>query len=361
MTNSSSPVVDQKNPGIVSTCGFFLLLLLVLGIGCRTSEPPEDPAENTSKDQTESEKNDEGATHASWELSARTQHTFAEVGDVTDPAISPDGNWLYYVSSENGRNFDLYRKPIGEEGPQERITRTETNERLPAVRPGDPSLVAVARDTGDTWDIWVLQLGSRGNKWKQITDRSHPVAWPSWSTDGSKLAFSEFVESGQEWKTWIYEITTKRSREVGSGYWPAWNPRNERQMVLVDHRRRRPWMFYLIRVTLPKTDRVQLQKNGNWAASSPSWSPNGRYIVFGSVHKSRTARLENRVRKGDDIWMVKSDGTNLIQLTNTPEPEWFPVWGPGDRVYYLRESGGHSNIFSVPAPKKGSEMPKKDY
>jgi Tol biopolymer transport system component len=52
-------------------------------------------------------------------------------------------------------------------------------------------------------------------------------------------------------------------------------------------------------------------------ASDPVFSPNGTKIAF-------------RYSLGDDIWTIKTDGTELTNVTDTPErwessPDWRPM------------------------------------
>jgi Tol biopolymer transport system component len=45
------------------------------------------------------------------------------------------------------------------------------------------------------------------------------------------------------------------------------------------------------------------------AASRPSWSPDGTHIVFSLAFPSRSS----------DIYTAEVDGTDLVQITNSPD------------------------------------------
>jgi Tol biopolymer transport system component len=63
---------------------------------------------------------------------------------------------------------------------------------------------------------------------------------------------------------------------------------------------------------------IPLQPGGSFAARAPTWSPDGSRIVF-SMFLATTGRR--------DIYSANADGSDLAQLTHTPEREDFPDWG----------------------------------
>jgi Tol biopolymer transport system component len=76
----------------------------------------------------------------------------------------------------------------------------------------------------------------------------------------------------------------------------------------------------------------------------PAWSPDGTRIAF------RSYRLE---RQGD-IWVMNADGTNPVLLTPDPLPATVdvmrPAWSPdGTRIAYAGNAGGSVNIWSMRA------------
>jgi Tol biopolymer transport system component len=59
---------------------------------------------------------------------------------------------------------------------------------------------------------------------------------------------------------------------------------------------------------------VQLTDGENNAGAS--YSPDGLYIVFNSLRNDDQA----------DLYIMRVDGSNQVQLTNHPEPDWGPRW-----------------------------------
>ena len=63
---------------------------------------------------------------------------------------------------------------------------------------------------------------------------------------------------------------------------------------------------------------INLRVPGDYFTSAPGWSPDGSRIVFGMSAGGP-----------EDIYTSNRDGTNLIQVTDTPDFEPFADWGNG--------------------------------
>ncbi len=67
--------------------------------------------------------------------------------------------------------------------------------------------------------------------------------------------------------------------------------------------------------------------DSDYSDGAPSWNPAGTRIAFHSD------------RAGDfDIWVVDSDGTNLMQLTSDTRSDGYPIWNSdGTRIAFTRD------------------------
>jgi Tol biopolymer transport system component len=64
---------------------------------------------------------------------------------------------------------------------------------------------------------------------------------------------------------------------------------------------------------------IKIVANPTVTASRASWSPDGNWIVFTGIRSTSA---------GEDLYIVRKDGTNLHQITNTPGvDEEFGAWG----------------------------------
>jgi WD40 repeat protein len=147
----------------------------------------------------------------------------------------------------------------------------------------------------------IFTIGPDGNGLARVTtDPANDVS-PSWSPDGSKVAFA----SGRDGNGEIYTINADGTGETRL------------------------------------TDNAAVD-------TSPAWSPDGSKIAFST---NRDGNYE--------IYAMNADGTGLANLTNTPDvnefdPDWQPIPGPQRAAYNndaqfckaLREFLGDENFRS---------------
>ena len=71
--------------------------------------------------------------------------------------------------------------------------------------------------------------------------------------------------------------------------------------------------------------------------TAPAWSPDGRRIAF------------TRTTEGQpDIWVVNADGSGLRQVTNDKEDERAPAWSPdGRRLVFMSSRAGSADVWIV--------------
>ena len=65
------------------------------------------------------------------------------------------------------------------------------------------------------------------------------------------------------------------------------------------------------------SDRLRLAEGQSGFLSAPTWSPDGSRIAFASDQKGQS-----------DIWVMDSDGSNLVNLTNDEAEDHSPAWSP---------------------------------
>ena len=111
--------------------------------------------------------------------------------------------------------------------------------------------------------------------------------------------------------------------------------------------------------TVP-VDGGEARRLTNAGAKEPAFSPDGKRIAF-----IRPFYLENgKLQK--DLWVMNSDGTGSIQMTESPGNARGPVWSPDGKMIAFHYEPKNDNSFSdeiriVPAPsdRKSAGTPTK--
>lgn len=83
-------------------------------------------------------------------------------------------------------------------------------------------------------------------------------------------------------------------------------------------------------------DRLTMQRLTTTAINyAPAWSPNGKYIAYIST------------RGGPyDIWVMDTNGVNIVQVTNDPPWELCVKWSPdGKSIGYVQNMGADLQIW----------------
>lgn len=144
------------------------------------------------------------------------------------PSLSPDSKWVVYSGSGSGSR-QIYLQSVSGQTPLDLSRDTTVDDDQPAFSP-DGELIAF-RSSRDGGGIFVM--GRTGEAIKRVT---HMGFHPSWSPDGTQLAFTtENVELypqnsiGQS-GLWIVQVSTGERRRLyeGDAVLASWSPHNQR-------------------------------------------------------------------------------------------------------------------------------------
>jgi Tol biopolymer transport system component len=145
---------------------------------------------------------------------------------------------------------------------------------------------------------------------------------PAWSPDGKKIAFA--TDRGGNWE--IYLVNADGTNEinltnnpasdfdnVGGGPGPSWSPDGSK--IAFESNRDGNYQIYVMNADGSNVKR--LTTDPSLEDSSPAWSPDGTKIVF------------TRNSGGQyDIFVMDADGTNQTRLTTDPGWDGAPDWQP---------------------------------
>ena len=173
---------------------------------------------------------------------------------------------------------------------------------------------------------------------------------PSWSPDGKRIAFSSNRDGNFEnFQIYVMDADGANPQRLTNNDFydaqPSWSPDGKR--IVFWSKRDGHFIgegglsseIYVIDADGKNTRRLT---NNRKRDLSPSWSPDGKWIVFSSD------------RKGDDvnheIYVMDADGKNQQRLTENRQRDWYPSWSPdGERIAFISERDGNYEIYVMDA------------
>jgi len=271
------------------------------------------------------------------------QHTFTEVGEDTDPAISPDGTLLAFASTRHSPQPDIYVKPLDGRTVM-RKTFEPSAEIQPAFSP-DGKQIAFASNTNGNWDIFVVNTGEQGTR-RQVTTGESEDLHPSWSPDGKKIIYCSYSYTQAEWELWVTDLETGGMTSLGyGGLFPQWSPSGDLVVFQRARNRDQQW-FDIWTIRLDGSSPTQVVGTGKWGAIAPAWSPDGNRVYFATV-PAESQVGGGGLGMGRDIWAADLPSGARIQLTSDLTPDWAPTCSPDGRVYFCSKRNGFANIWSL--------------
>lgn len=231
-----------------------------------------------------------------------TREVFSEASEMS---VSPDGKWLATVV--RGDIYIQPREPKEEEkaaAPRmtEAVNFTENPARDYDIQwhPESDRMLFISDRDGDE-NLYLLHLNDR--RVERLTDAEEIEKNPHWSPDGRQIAFFRGLD-----KLMVLNVATKSARELARGYFRA----------------------------------------AIWPRDI-AWSPDGKWICYGSMDQRRHA----------DLWIVPADGSQSpYNITQYPTWNFFFEWSPDDRhAAFVSYRGDVAGIYLLELTPKPVEFP----
>lgn len=248
-------------------------------------------------------------------------------------SISPDGSELAYLSEINKQNNIMIRKS-GAQGASTQRTFRNVSDFSWGV---DNNLYF-----SDYSDPQRIQIGATnahaGSIMRQLTNNSADLN-PVITSDGKMLFFTRIDKSGPF--IWSLNLEDGALTSCARGYNPCTiNGRND-SFVCVRNSTSGVSEIWLINYVEGKETLILSDKNRGF--SSPSISPNGKWILCQGNSKSSISKKNNL-----DIFAVKIDGTGFVQLTYHPAADCSPVWSnDGKYIYFISSRANKDDYFNI--------------
>jgi Tol biopolymer transport system component len=251
-----------------------------------------------------------GKTTCGWFLPGSDRLIFASstAHDSTcPPRPDPSSGYVWPLDK-----FDIYT--VNRDGSDtQRLTQYDTYTAEAVVSPDGRQIVFTSLKDGDL-DIYVMNVD--GTNVRRLTNTPGYDGGPWWSPDGKRIAY-------------------RANHPSDSTELRAYRDLLAQGLV-------RPSKVELFVMNADGSDNRQITSLGG-ANFGPSWTPDGRRIIFSSNYREP--------RSGNfDLYLVDADGSNLEQITTNPDFDGFPMFSPdGSKLMWASNRAGavegETNVF----------------
>lgn len=210
------------------------------------------------------------------------------------------------------------------------LTSSPSLDAFPAWSP-DGSRLAYSSDRTGTFELHVRVTGAGGTREALTSDGQRNVQ-PSWSPDGTRLAYHSARRGG----IWVVPVEGGTPQQLSPfGSRPCWSP--DGRLVAFQaapYTEPNGGAFEMFGPSslwvVPATGGVPRQVTRPWEPAGghvrPSWFPDSRHLLFAS-QDMRTTRLYRVDTENGDTTLLLDGGTRVLDPTLSPD---------GRTIYYVR-------------------------
>jgi Tol biopolymer transport system component/imidazolonepropionase-like amidohydrolase len=210
----------------------------------------------------------------------------------------------------------LWTMPAGG-GAAKPITDISMDARQPSWSP-DGTHIAFQAYRSSTWQIWTIKPD--GTDLQAVTSGPYDDREPSWSPDGQRIAFAS--DRSGSYDIWLLTIATgaltQLTTAVSNEFQPAW--RNATEIGYVSDRRGRPGIYAIDRVGGAASERLIAASDG--AVAGPAFSSNGSDVAFSTIAGARSRlmiRDRNIADADEDIFPFRPQWISAGELLYTAD------------------------------------------
>jgi len=320
-------------------------------------------------------------------------------GDQRWPQWSPDGSEVLFQVAEAGfeSRYRVYVVPATGGTPRVRIAPPGKSAAMAAWSPDGRSIAYVQFDQSwnPPWEIVVVDADGRNPHPAYSTERNATLSTPSWSPDGSHLAFS--YGNASFWlrgniapaSIWVVPARGGPTVQVTTGqsldHAPVWT-RDGRSLLFVSDRDGTPDVYRIAvqsdgtpagaperltaglhahtvaissdhrlvcsvftyrtnlwSVAIPRGDTegsladARPVTSGNQIVESVDPSPDGAWLAFDSNRSGN-----------QDLYIVPATGGDPVAVTRDPANDFAPAWSPdGTKLAFHSFRTGTRNVFVI--------------
>jgi Tol biopolymer transport system component len=249
----------------------------------------------------------------------------------TDPAVSPNGDWIAFLRSTSFGSSDVY---LASTRGERRLTALHADMQGLAWYPDGEHLL-VSSDHSGAQLLWRVNL--RGEPMQLLPTSGEAAISPAISINGKLVAYVD-----QQMQTDLIKVPlglrgqadatvlARSSRQSNSAQFSP----DGRRIAFVSNRSG-GWQLWL--TDAAGANSQQLTQFNSSVVGSPRWSPDGLRIAF-------DARPDGH----SEVFLIDADGNNLRRIDSNHFEEKQPNWSPdGAFLYFNSDRSGSMAVWAI--------------
>ena len=251
-----------------------------------------------------------------------------------------DDRIVYASDRAGGGKTDIYVMDSAGDG-QTRLTTTGADAD-PEWSP-DRKLIAFHSTRDGNSEIYVMSATGTGVT--RLTNDPLFDRNPTWSPDGTKILFEHGAEQYNARELYVMNAdgtgVRRLTQNAADDFDPAWSPDGKR----IAFASTRDGGIDVFVVNADGSQVVNLTKTPESQEFGPSWSPDGTRIAF---HSNRARRSGQRISQ--DIFVMNADGSGVQRITTNAFDDYNPSWAPdGNEIAFQsnRDRNPRMDIYYV--------------
>jgi TolB protein len=241
-----------------------------------------------------------------------------------DPACSPDGHQIAFAASESDdKDFPLYIYVMDADGTNKKqLTFGNDIGGSPSWSP-DGTKIAFELSSGR---IGIVDIGN-GELTYPFTDSQWRVSDLSWSSLTSEIVFYGYIPSrtGKAIDAGLYISNSDGTnmRRLTSGFddaGPDWSPDGQSIVFLHRETDSSDDILRIVEINCSLLQDIDLPTLGLTNPSLPKWSPDGQKVVFSAGHLVQTFFFGPEYRSG--IFTINKDGSDPYLIRHPIGGTW---------------------------------------
>jgi Tol biopolymer transport system component len=253
--------------------------------------------------------------NASAQVLVDSNYSVSTVNDKY-PQWSSNGEMIVFESNREGNTSQIYS--MKSDGTDiKRLTKNHLINETPVWSPnGKLIMYSSYQEEGNSDNNEIFIMNSDGTGIRQLTNHSLRDGHAKFSNDGKKIIFNSQRDTNE----------------------------NNGSALEIN--------YEIYEMNLDGSGVKRLTNYEGWD-TFPSYSPNGEKILWRRVITDSTSNIGNN----SEIFLMNSDGTNIINLSNHKSFDGYPDWSPdGKQIVFTSNRHGSLQLFVMQSDGSGVQQ-----